>query len=276
MILIADSGSTKTDWVLKDKTKTTRYKTIGLNPFHTTHEIIVSEVRKLNINDFAGKIYFYGSGCANEVKNNIIKKSVSEVFPRSEIFVNSDIFGAARGLLQNQPGLAGILGTGANCCLYDGKEIVLKGVALGYILGDDGSGAHLGKELVRAVFLNDLSEEIAEDFKKEYKISKDILLDNVYNKPFANSYLAGLTPFLKKHEKKEEIAVIINKCLSAYFEKQIIKIPEYKNHKLSLTGSIAFHFSDQIKKLAQIYSVDISEIRQSPIEGLIKYHCSNL
>lgn len=272
MILIADSGSTKTDWVLTDKTKTTSYKTIGLNPFHTSPAMIVSEIRKLKINDFSGKIYFYGSGCANEEKNNIIKTSVSEVFPKSEIFVNSDILGAARGLLQDSLGMAGILGTGANCCFYNGKEIVFKGTALGYILGDDGSGAHLGKELARAVFLNDLSEEIAKDFKKEYKISKDILLDNVYNRPFANRYLAGFAPFLKKHEKKDKIAAIINKCLSAYFEKQIIKIPEYQKNKLSLTGSVAFHFSENIKNIAAKYSIEIADIVQSPMEGLIRFH----
>ncbi|MFH2143366.1 MAG: hypothetical protein ABIJ97_13155 [Bacteroidota bacterium] len=272
MILIADSGSSKTDWALVEKGNIKFYCTNGLNPFYTDYETIVSELKKLKIDDFIKQIYFYGSGCANDEKNKIIELAISEVFPESRIFVNSDILGAARGLLQNKSGIAGIIGTGANNCLYDGNSIVYKGIALGYILGDDGSGAHLGKELIRAVFFKELPGNIIDEFMSTYNLSKDILLKNVYNESFPNRYLAGFAPFLKNHEENKDIIQIINKCLSAYFEKQIIKIPEYKKFRLSLTGSVAFHFSENIRNLAIKYSVDIHEIKQSPIEGLIEFH----
>ena len=282
MILIADSGSTKTDWCLCNQgTILCNIQTQGINPYHQSEEAIEAVLREellpqltqhseFNIQNSLD-IVFYGSGCANETACNRIKKAIHKVLETKDITVHSDLLGAARALCGHEEGIACVLGTGSNSCLYNGKEITANTPPLGYILGDEGSSAVLGRRLVGDCLKNQLPEAIREEFLAEYQLTQEIILEKVYRQPLANRFLASLTPFLSKHREVPEVHNLLVESFVAFF---VRNVKQYRRPWLPIhfVGSIANAFAPELKEAAESLGMELGTIMRSPMEGLIKYH----
>jgi len=276
MILIADSGSTKTDWRLIDGTEITSMTTRGINPYHSSEKEIEEELNKLEL---AGKeqsifhIYFYGSGVTNEEMKDILRISLqSRIGVHPDIQVEDDLLGVARALFQQDNGIACILGTGSNSCLYMDGYIKDKVPALGYSLGDEGSGTDIGKRLVNALHKRTISDELREAIVAEEGLSIEQILENVYKKPHANRYLASLTRIAAKHIKNKEIRDLVAEAFEDFIQKNISKYSDFTTSEIGFAGSVAFHFSDILKDVLDKHNLKCSRILASPIEGLVKYH----
>ena len=282
MILIADSGSTKTDWCLCNQgTILCNIQTQGINPYHQSEEAIEAVLREellpqltqhsaFNIQNTID-IVFYGSGCANETACNRIKKAIHKVLETKDITVHSDLLGAARALCGHEEGIACVLGTGSNSCLYNGKEITANTPPLGYILGDEGSSAVLGRRLVGDCLKNQLPEAIRDEFLTEYGLTQEIILEKVYRQPLANRFLASLTPFLSKHREVPEVHNLLVESFVAFF---VRNVKQYRRPWLPIhfVGSIANAFAPELKEAAESLGMELGTIMRSPMEGLIKYH----
>ena len=282
MILIADSGSTKTDWCLCNQgTILCNIQTQGINPYHQSEEAIEAVLREellpqltqhseFNIQNSLD-IVFYGSGCANETACNRIKKAIHKVLETKDITVHSDLLGAARALCGHEEGIACVLGTGSNSCLYNGKEITANTPPLGYILGDEGSSAVLGRRLVGDCLKNQLPEAIRDEFLTEYGLTQEIILEKVYRQPLANRFLASLTPFLSKHREVPEVHNLLVESFVAFF---VRNVKQYRRPWLPIhfVGSIANAFAPELKEAAESLGMELGTIMRSPMEGLIKYH----
>jgi len=278
MILIADSGATKTDWRLEDNEKKIhQFRSKGIYPFiQNTNEIadfvkvdIASKINNLDVNE----VFYYGTGCSSEENKNTVRKALSANFPNANITVNHDLLGAARSLCQHDAGIAAILGTGSNSCFYDGENIIENVPSLGYILGDEGSGAHIGKKFLKHYFEKELPKDIYELFANTYHLSNEIFLDNVYGKPFANRYLASFVPFLLRHREHPFIANLIYDSFTDFFNYQVCKYSKHTEVITHFTGSVAFYFSDILRQAASNKSIRIGTITESPIAGLTLFHC---
>ena len=282
MILIADSGSTKTDWCLCNQgTILCNIQTQGINPYHQSEEAIEAVLREellpqltqhsaFNIQNTID-IVFYGSGCANENACNRIKKAIHKVLETKDITVHSDLLGAARALCGHEEGIACVFGTGSNSCLYNGKEITANTPPLGYILGDEGSSAVLGRRLVGDCLKNQLPEAIRDEFLTEYGLTQEIILEKVYRQPLANRFLASLTPFLSKHREVPEVHNLLVESFVAFF---VRNVKQYRRPWLPIhfVGSIANAFAPELKEAAESLGMELGTIMRSPMEGLIKYH----
>ena len=282
MHLIADSGSTKTDWCLcNGSTILCNIQTQGINPYHQTEEAIeqvLFEELLPQLNDESAtvqgsqlKIIYYGAGCANETACNRIKEAIYKTLGATDITVYSDLLGAARALCGHEEGIACVLGTGSNSCLYNGKEITANTPPLGYILGDEGSSAVLGRRLVGDCLKNQLPEAIREEFLAEYQLTPEIILEKVYRQPLANRFLASLSPFLSKHKDVPEIHKLLVESFVDFF---VRNVKQYRRPWLPIhfVGSIANAFSSELKVAAESLGMELGTIMQSPMEGLIKYH----
>lgn len=272
MILIADSGSTKTDWCMGDGPI---IHTSGINPFHQSleqiHRILCDELRpQLPTNVTFSAIYFYGAGCIPE-KSPILQNALQNLFPEACIEVQSDLLGAARALCGKYSGIACILGTGSNSCFYDGKQIVSNVSPLGYILGDEGSGAVLGKRLVGDCLKKQLPPDICEAFLQTFGLTPSDIIERVYRQPQANRFLASLTPFLSAHREKPGIHQLLVSCFEDFFLRNIMQYP-YQNKPVHFVGSIAWYFQEELKEVARRLGIQTGKIIQSPIEELRNYH----
>ena len=277
MYLIADGGATKTDWALVDNGKLiSRIYTLGMNPFQASEEIIENIVRdelvtQLPAQAISPSIFFYGAGCTPE-KCIVIKGILSKFFPESNIFVSSDLFGSARGLCGHQPGIACILGTGSNSCYYDGENIAENTPSLGYVLGDEGSGAVIGKTLVADILKGIMPEHITKKFYEEPQLTKADILDKVYRQPMPSRFLASMTPFVSRHKEEEpflrDLAV---RNFRLFFSRCIV--PYKRPHlKVNFVGGLAFSFETELKEAAAAEGFEVGKIAKGPMEGLILYH----
>ena len=279
MQLIADSGSTKTNWSVVDKgIQHKKFLTTGINPFYQSEEEITSLVNEFVLNEVSSfhieMIWFYGAGCAFPDKKSMIHNALSASFKNAVIEVESDLLAAARSLFQNEEGIACILGTGSNSCHYDGNQIIQNVSPLGFILGDEGSGAVLGKLLVADCLKNQLPDWLKEKFLDEYELTPAILLENVYKKPFPNRFLARFTPFLNEHIEESTIFNLVYNSFEAFFVRNIFQYP-LENLKVSFTGSVAWNFRDTLEIVASECNIPIEKIVQDPMEGLILYHSTS-
>lgn len=278
MLLIADSGSSKTDWrLVTDEGKIiTAIKTQGLNPYFLTVEEISAIVREKVVPKIGSieKVFFYGAGCGLPLKANQVKKAIEACFPtRFPVEVSGDILGAARSLLKNQTGITCILGTGANSCVYDGEKITQNVPSLGYLLADWGSGTVMSKDLLSLLLQEKLPPEIMEDFTATYQLDRRQILDNIYNKPMANRFLASFTPFLLKHADDPLCRDIILTNFHKFFSYFILGYGfDKKEIKVGLTGSVAYHFRRYLLEVATEMEITIEKIVQHPMEGLVNYH----
>lgn len=286
MILIADSGSTKTDWCLCDNSAIIQsIQTQGINPYHQTEEAIeqvlaeellpqlVAQSPSLAAQGSSLSVIFYGSGCANETACNRVKEAIHKTLGTTDITIHSDLLGAARALCGHDEGIACVLGTGSNSCLYNGKEIIANVPPLGYILGDEGSSAVLGRRLVGDCLKNQLPEAIRNEFLNEYGLTQEIILEKVYRQPLANRFLASLTPFLSKHRDVPEIHHLLVDSFIDFF---VRNVKQYRRPWLPIhfVGSIANAFSTELKEAAESLGMELGSILKSPMEGLVKFHCS--
>lgn len=275
MILIIESGSTKSDWhIHKSKEEIIKLHSEGMNPyFHTTEsieKIILNTIKIEHISEIS-QIYFYGAGCSNEDKKELISSAFKNIFKEANIEVQSDIMASARAVLGNQKGIVAILGTGSNSCLYDGENIT-KGInSLGYILGDEGSGAHLGKMFLNAYFNNKFSTELNNEIDK-FDIKLQEVLDNIYRGEFPNRYLASYSTKIAKLIDFEEIRLIVKDSFLHFFKNMILIYPEYKNISINFVGSIAFYFKDIIWEIMDELNLKKGEICKQPIDKLVVYH----
>lgn len=275
MILIADSGSTKTDWCLADRgVIVSRKDTQGINPFHQDEDeinrIIIEELLPVLGDAEIDEVVFYGSGCRAE-KILPMYNLLSDIFPHSDVEINSDLIAAARAVCGRNAGIACILGTGSNSCLYDGTKVVMNTPPLGYILGDEGSGAVLGRLFINALYKGELPSSIREEFTKSTNLSLSDIIENVYCKPLANRFLASLSTFISKHIDNKQVYELVVNNFHSFFKRNI---NPYGRHdvKVGAIGSIAYYYRKQLIEAAEVEGYTLSTVVRSPMDGLVKFH----
>jgi N-acetylglucosamine kinase-like BadF-type ATPase len=282
MILIADSGSTKTDWLLIDKENTNQTQSIGLNPYHINNEfftdVLKNEVNhKLKIQQHhINEVYFYGAGCGAEQKQKEVKSWLSKIYTKANIEVASDLLAAARAVCMNRKGIVVILGTGSNSCIFDGEKITDTQISLGYILGDEGSGAYLGKILLKDVLEEKLPQHLIQKFYKDYPLSLNEILDNIYNKPFANRFLAGFTKFIGNNIDDPSLQKIVKNAFNEFINRYLHKYNNYLDYKVYGVGSVAWYFKDIFINSCLESGLICENIMLKPMEGLKNYHSKKL
>lgn len=274
-ILIADSGSTKTDWCLLQDNKKKRIVTQGLSPYFLDQaqisEILRKELAPKLKNVVPDEIFFYGTGCSNPNNASIVKRAIREHF-KTSIKVDHDLMGAAKALCGREKGVACILGTGSNSCFYNGKKIVKNSPGLGYVLGDEGSGAYMGKKVIQYFMYNTFDEDLMERFKAKFNTNAVEILDAVYKQPLPNRYLASYAIFLQENRGHFMVENIIEDGLNDFFFNHIYKYRESWSMPLHFVGSIAYGFKDVLKDLCDSYELQLGKVLKNPMEGLIKYH----
>ena len=276
MKLIADSGSTSTEWHLITDDHIEEYATIGLNPYFVPQGDIEKAVRaelgtKLDTSKI-NEVFFYGAGCSSDEKCEQVKNALSPVFGNARIEVNHDLLGAARAALGRDEGIVAILGTGSNSAHYDGETIVENIPSLGYVLGDEGSGAHMGKKLLKAYMSKKLSDVTSQQLTKEYDLTRENILDSMYSQPRPNTYLASFARFVGEHRSDDKIDEIARSSIDNFFKRHICKYKGYESHTLAFVGSVAHHFSDVIADTAKDKGISLGKIIVKPIAELVEYH----
>ena len=281
MILIADCGSTKIDWCVVNQGEVKKQVfTTGINallmPEEQIRETLAAELAP-NVAEFEiEKVYYYGAGCLNEDICGNVRRAIAANIPTATyIEVHSDLLAAARALCGNNEGIACILGTGSNTCYYDGKEIVDNVSPLGYILGDEGSGAVLGKLLVGDVLKKQLPEALCEKFLKQFDLDRMKIIEGVYKKPAANRFLASLSPFLIQNIEEPAVHRLVLNAFKTFFVRNIENYKNYKNLPISFVGSVAFYYREVLEEAAKAVDCKIGTVIKSPMEGLVKYHSNN-
>ena len=274
--LIADSGATKAEWCLIKNGKRKTVFTQGISPYFLNTEqitdLLLKELRPKLKNVEVEEVYYYGTGCANPNNAKSVKKAISKVFEEAKIDVNHDLLAAARALCGRNKGLACILGTGSNSCYYDGKKIVKNSPGLGYVLGDEGSGAYLGKKVIQYYLYGTFDDELRARFDAAYTTNASEILDNVYKKPLPNRYLAGFCKFLAENRGHYMIENIIEDGLNDFFFNHLCKYRETWTLPVSFAGGVAFGFQDVLKQLCNSYEFELGIIMKNPMQGLVEYH----
>lgn len=274
--LIADSGSTKTEWCLLKGNKKNIFITQGLSPYFVNRNemenVLTEYVLPVAEKSPVAEIYFYGTGCKNPGNIKMVKKAINTIFPEALISVNNDLYGAARALCNNEKGITSILGTGSNSCYFNGKHIVKNSPGIGYVLGDEGSGAYLGKKVIQHFLYNIFDEDLRARFDAKFVTNDNEILNAVYTQPLPNRYLASFAIFLAENRGHYMIENIIEEGLDDFFTTHIIKYKESRHLPIHFTGSIAFGFKDVLERLCVKYQLDIGTVLKNPMEGLIKYH----
>lgn len=279
MILIADSGSTKTTWSIAKQGKCIQsIQTPGINPYFQSEAEISSQLQKsllpqLNLSAKEIRaVYFYGAGCAFD-KIEVVSNALKNHFPVESIEVGSDLLGAARGICGNKAGIVCIMGTGSNSCFYDGSQIVKNVSPLGFILGDEGSGAVLGKLFIGDLLKDMLPESIKTKFFDQFGLTQAQIIDRVYRQPFPNRFLAGFSPFLSENIHEPAIHQLVLTSFISFFERNVKKY-DYQHYSVNMIGSIAYHYKSVLTEAAVQTGIRLDRINQSPMEGLILYHTS--
>ncbi len=276
--LIADSGSTKTDWRLLDADGNIHARqTDGLNPYYQSAAQMVDILREqlqLPVNDARlEQLFFYGAGCSGPAVNGIVRDALKTVFPDTrQIDVNSDMLGAARGASGHQAGIVCILGTGSNACCYENGQITRGIQSLGFWLGDEGSGGYLGKTLVRDFFQERLPADLHQAFQMRYALDRPALLENAYKKPFPNRYFASFTPFLSEHLAHPYVAELVTDALRLFLTTYVNRFPESVEWPVHFVGSIAHYFSRQLGTAVEQRGLTMGNLLKAPAEGLVEYH----
>lgn len=286
MILIADSGSTKTEWcLLRSDAGHLHSYTAGLNPFFQTPQEQTEEITKRLLpwieenshehgtsgrDEAVDAVYFYGAGCTPE-KIPVVRQVLQDVFPNASVSVFSDMVAVAHALCGRSAGIACILGTGSNSCFYDGREICSNVSPLGFILGDEGSGAVLGRLLVGDVLKNQTSAELRERFFRRFSLTPAEIIERVYRKPFPNRFLASLSPFLAENLHEPEIYRLVYDSFSAFLRRNVMQY-DYTRYPIHFSGSVAYYYQDVLRRAASDLHLQVGEIARGPMEGLIGYY----
>lgn len=277
MILLADSGSTKTDWGLVENGKLVkRLRTSGMNPFQMSEEAITEEIKTHLVPELPGtvldEVHFYGAGCTKE-KQPIVERALrANLTINDECEVASDMLGAARGICGHKPGIACILGTGSNSCSYDGKNLVKNVSPLGFILGDEGSGAVLGKLLVGDVLKNQMSEAITKRFFEKYKLTSAEIIDRVYRQPKPNTFLASFVPFLEENIDEPKIYNLVKESFRSFLRRNVMQYDGWQTLPIGFNGSIAKIYKKPLLEALEEEGMHLGRIIQAPMEAMVEYH----
>lgn len=280
MLLIADSGSTKTSWryITRDK-QISQHSTQGFNPYFQNTAQIADELRNVLVPELRSashpdpeQVFFYGAGCSNEEKCKVVYLAIKDAFPKAEVEIHHDLLGAARATCGRQPGIAAILGTGSNSCSYDGEDITEHIPSLGYILGDEGSGAHLGKNLISGYLYRELPDDLDRRFRERFNLNKDEVLESIYKKPLPNRYLATFSKFIFQNMNDPWMLKMVTRCFSEFFDHHICKYSNYDKLPMHVVGSVGFYYSNILRAIATERGVLVDKILEAPIAGLTLYH----
>ena len=276
MILLADSGSTKTSWYFSKGRNHSEYiSTGGINPFFRTTENIIEELEKDLVPKIGSnilEIHFYGAGIINEEKGEVVKLALQKVFPLAQIEVQSDLLAAARATCKNEKGIACILGTGSNSCLYDGEKIVEHIPPLGFILGDEGSGAILGRKLVSDYLKGIIPEFLGLKFQKKFKLNYSGFLESVYQKEKPNKFLAQFVPFLYENINEKYCRKLVENSFDEFIQRNIKQYTNFNEQEINFIGSVAYYFGEQLKLVLNNNKIKLGTILKEPLEGLAQYH----
>ena len=277
-VLIADSGSTKTDWVLLQGSKVVKWlKTIGFNPYFQTKDQISLEILNhlkphlaYELNDIS-VIHYYGTGCSTDENCVLIKDCLELTLNVHKINVSHDLLGAARALCKKEWGIACILGTGSNSCLYNGEDILENVPSTGYLWSDYGGGSQIGKFFIRDYFEDRLPADLKAAFEAA-GYNHEVILNNVYKNSVPGKYLASVSLFISKHMHHPFATKVLRECFDSFFVEQISKYTDSKKYAVHTVGSIGFYYKDLIAETAQRHGYEIGTVLQSPMDGLIAYH----
>jgi glucosamine kinase len=279
MILIAESGSTKTDWVILKKRKNYfQFATHGFNPNYFPFAVLEKALDDLAPHIQAPeikKVFYYGAGCSSTLMNQMIHTSLKNRFVNSITEVHHDLFASARALFQDKKGIAAVLGTGSSTCVYNNHKIVNSIPSTGYLLGDEGSGFHLGKMLLNLFLRNELPEAMIKDLLEQFEIREDGFLQELYAREKPNAFIASFVPFIHEYRHNRLIDELVKNAFRSFFRENICKYPDYLDYELGVTGSVAYLFRDKLMFVAGEFGCRISKILKSPLEELINYHIQN-
>jgi N-acetylglucosamine kinase-like BadF-type ATPase len=276
MIFIIESGSTKSDWVLVDKSKQTFYKTIGFNPYFHSSDVVATEIRKnksimSHVPDVS-KIFFYGAGCSSDKLNQEIERGLQMVFPDAEIVVDHDLLACAYATYDGEPGISCIIGTGSNSCFFDGADLSEEVPALGYVLGDEGSGSYFGKFLLSSFLYHRLPKDILEDFEASYQMTHAEIVANVYKSDSANVFIASFMPFIVKHKNHEFFKQVLIDGLKKFMEVHVCCYEDYLNTPVHFVGSLSALLENHLRLAANDLGIEIKSIIAKPVDNLVNYH----
>lgn len=281
MKIICDSGSTKADWVIiSNNEKIYSCSTKGINPVFHDGDFIRNELSREIVSTIevraVEEIHFYGAGCWDANLKGIVKAGLQSIFVNANVFVDHDLLGAARAACGANPGIACILGTGSNSCLYDGDKVIDNVKNLGYLVGDEGSGSYIGKELLRCYFYRELPEELAEKFEKLVPGGKSEVLDKIYNAPGTpNVYLASFSKFLSDNKDHFFIQKLVSEAFEVFINRHVCKYEGHLSLPINFIGSVAFHYSNILKNVLNKKQMTMGSIVQKPIDSLVEFHLQN-
>ena len=277
MILIADSGSTKTEWFLVGKDGVmNQFHTSGINPYLLSTDQMVEILRKELLMRIVSQsithVFFYGAGCSTETRCQEVSAALSDIFLSATIEVDHDLLGAARALCGTESGIACILGTGSNSCYFDGHQIVDNIPSLGYILGDEGSGSHIGRTLLKRFFYRDMPADIHAAFLAEYQITREDVLEAVYRNPLPNRYLASFSLFASSRMEHPYMRKVLSEIFLEFLQMQVCKYADYRKKTVHFVGSVAFHYQSILQEVAQSMDIRCGCFLKSPAKALATYH----
>jgi N-acetylglucosamine kinase-like BadF-type ATPase len=278
MILIADGGSTKVDWIAldSDNTETFRARTLGLNPAVVDavelRNRIVNMFQLMSVKDEVTAIHFYGAGCGTPTPIEILKKILESIFVNATVSIAEDMLGAVYAATGLNPALVCILGTGSNSCYFDGEKVHMKTASLGYTLMDEASGNAFGKKLLQDFYYEKMPKQIAQKFQEQFELDIDIVKFNLYRQPNPNMYLATFAKFMFDFKEEEYIKKIIKKEFQKFFDYRILPYQKTAETPIYFIGSIAFYFREILEKVAAKHQLKITGIIQRPIDNLVAFH----
>lgn len=282
MILIADGGSTKADWIAldNDKNELFRVRTLGLNPAVVPQEELLNRIinmfQLIDVKDRVEQIHFYGAGCGTPKPVSILKDVMQSVFVNAAIQISEDMLAAVYASSGKNPAMVCILGTGSNSCYYDGEEMHMKVASLGYTIMDEASGNYFGKQLVKDYYYKKMPKRIADEFEKQYDLDADAIKYNLYRQPNPNMYLANFARFMFDFKDDKYTKKLIKKGFQEFFKYRILPYELTNETPIYFIGSIAFYFRDILEKVASKYDLTITDVIQRPIDNLIEYHKQHL
>lgn len=276
MLVLADSGSTKTDWrIIKEGEIFLDYQTEGINPYLQAYDQIVRIARSPDAQAHSGavmEVFFYGAGCSTPEKQEMVKSALIEVFPLAKIEVQSDMLGAAKGLCGYNPGIVCVLGTGSNACYYDGTEITVQSPSLGYLLGDEGSGVYIGKKILQEYLYGKLPQTLSKKFDAKYGLTKEVILDNLYSKYMPNRYMATFAEFVQDNHDHPYAFGLLYEAFYKFIDLHVLPIQGSDAIKVNFVGSIAFGYQDILKKVTAESGLSFGVVKRTPLQGLTAYH----
>ncbi|WP_200974749.1 N-acetylglucosamine kinase [Echinicola sp. 20G] len=276
MILIADSGSSKTDWRgIDQKGNVTQFRGVGFNPYYQSPEEMATELSDeflLNLKEEVLSIYYYGAGCSSDINKKSVSQALQHIFRKANIMVDHDLLAAARATCGHEAGIACILGTGSNSCDYDGHDINNSRPSPGFVLGDEGGGSYVGKKFLQDFIHDEMPGNIRQETMNYFNLDIQSIQENVYKKPFPGRYLASFCRFITEHVSDPYCYMLYYNAFRDFFKKHVMKYPHFEKKKVSFVGSVAYYNSDILRKAANDFGISVNLILESPIAGLTLYH----